>query len=78
MKFLWECWDSIPGLLCEEQICYLSAMQPPLVTKFFLNPDANVSADIVGDLRVDDEPGRLLRHHRPLLLRARPTGSWLP
>ena len=44
----------------------------------FFNPDANVSTDIVGDLRVDDEPGRLLRHHRPLLLRARPTGSWLP
>ena len=51
-KNSWECRESHPGRLSEKQVCYLCAMQPPPLIKFFLfvimvSPESLYSAELV-------------------------------
>ena len=32
-EYVWECWETNPGLLGEKQVCYLCAMQTPATIK---------------------------------------------
>ena len=41
LKKFWECWESNPGLLGENQVCYLCAMRPPDFWSLLINELTN-------------------------------------